>query len=686
MPGILVDKQLKNWYPNGNIYVEVVDLSKTKYPNRDALRKAHDIYLDAMYQFVKRCLDKVQGTTAEELIRDALGMSPHDDVEEKIEISDIAHLVRTYWYDSFEAQFEVIDRYYEARSVVGLMVEGRNRASHPPWDLDREFTRTHLFLIAELLGKINRPEEQREVETIQDDLFSDGTAEQLENTSKQLKKVKAENAKYKKSITEVEKRLASTEESNKELSKQIVDNAVKLSEKKEELEKLSERLVAAKLSEKEYEKQLNSTSKQLEKAQAVHTACDGHLTTISNQLASTEAERDASKERLVVIQKLLTAATISDQSVFPPLQTDSTVRILDRRDVDKRDYLLKLLEQKQPTLIYVQSEEMVNKLLTLVGSEKADVIGRHDEQTSEAEETEILEKLESGELIAIVSNTTFPMLTSSHSIEHFVFCHLVPGLDTFFERCQLAFTSEKNNYLHLIYDSKQDIEGLTQKYPDRAVLEKLYPELKKHAETNGNFIKTENLYSELDIVKLGIETGTAIFEELQLLERNEEGINLLPPAGKKLDESEIYRKGEKLKKETVDFQTFQLEHSIEQIWEKMLEKLNVDSEQILRENSIHKIPSRISETEGDYLKDSQTQSEQPTELVEKDSGVSDETAEAPHTPKPPRANAKVTEEQVRKIRSRSAAGETYSGLAKEFGLTSTGIRNIVLRNTWKHVE
>ena len=49
----------------------------------------------------------------------------------------------------------------------------------------------------------------------------------------------------------------------------------------------------------------------------------------------------------------------------------------------------------------------------------------------------------------------------------------------------------------------------------------------------------------------------------------------------------------------------------------MLEALNVDSEQILRESSIHKMPLRVSETEGDYLKDSQTQPEQSTEVAVK---------------------------------------------------------------------
>ena len=110
----------------------------------------------------------------------------------------------------------------------------------------------------------------------------------------------------------------------------------------------------------------------------------------------------------------------------------------------------------------------------------------------EAEETEILEKLENGKLIAVVSNTAFSTLASSHCVEHFVFCHLVPGLDEFFKQCEPAFASGKNTYLHLIYNREQDVEGLnqwlTQKYPDEEALGELYRELRRFAETDDGFI------------------------------------------------------------------------------------------------------------------------------------------------------------------------------------------------------
>ena len=683
-------------------------MSKAKYPNRDALNQALDHYLDAMYQFVSKCLD-------ERSIRETLRLLSVDDLREKMEVKDIADLIKKYWLKSFKAKFKIIDRdevrYYDARSVTSLIIEGRNQVSHQRLKkLDPEFTRSQLFLITEILEKIKRPDAQREVETIQDELFED-TAVQLVKVA-----VEAEKAKYKKSIAEVESRLASAEKDNERLSKEVDDNAAKLNEKTEELNKLSEQYFSVKLSKQKSEEQFNSTSKRLEKLQEVHSACEKRLTsteterddykesleTALKELKEAETEWQACEDSLAAMRNLFTVSTI-ENTVFPPFETDSTVRILDRRNVNKQSYLLNLLEQKQPTIIHVQSEERIDQLLTLVGPEKADVIGKCNARTSEAEETELLEKLENGELIAVVSDTAFSTLASPHCIEHFVFCHLVPGLDEFFRQCEPAFTLGKNAYLHLIYNSEQDSEGLAQKYPDRDTLEKLYPELRRFAGTNDNFIRPENIYNELDIARPGIETGLAIFEELQLLERSDEGIKLLPPAGKKLDASEIYRRGERLKNGAADFQSFQFEQSIEQIWEALLKELSVDNEQILEASSVYEVhtfqdtiedsgaqpePSTDA-VEDDSKSDaevSEAQSDPSTETVDDDNTVDGEDVEVKPSPKSTRANAKVTEEQVKEIRSRSAAGESNSELAKEFELSPTAIRDIVQRKTWKDVE
>lgn len=50
------------------------------------------------------------------------------------------------------------------------------------------------------------------------------------------------------------------------------------------------------------------------------------------------------------------------------------------------------------------------------------------------------------------------------------------------------------------------------------------------------------------------------------------------------------------------------------------------------------------------------------------------------------AFSKVTEDDVRKMRERHAAGETIASLAKDFPISDTAISYIVNRKTWKHVE
>ena len=129
----------------------------------------------------------------------------------------------------------------------------------------------------------------------------------------------------------------------------------------------------------------------------------------------------------------------------------------------------------------------------------------------------------------------------------------------------------------------------------------------------------------------------------------------------------------------------------------------MDSEQVLEASSVYKVPAfqdviedsgaqsepSTDAVENDSKSDaevSEAQSNQSTEMVESDSTVDNEDTEASQASKPTRANAKVTEDQVREIRSRSAAGESNSELAKEFDLSPTAVRNIVLRNTWKDVE
>ena len=692
-------------------------MSKAQYPNRDALRQANDIYLDTMRPFIIHYLKQVPGETVADLIGEALTdeqadkfwekLDEDNDIESAIDFSYFPLIIKNKWLIIRNRRnYGFAQRFNEdmtVQSMLWLIKEGRNSCEHRgKKDLDSEFVRINLFLIADVLGKINRTDKQREVEVIRDELFSDDTAERLEKAEKYLKDLESEKSEAEKRLADVESEKKKYEQKNAALSKQV-------DEKENQRKKLDKQLKRVKTQNDKYKKDIAGTKQRLKESEAAQADYKNRLDATSKELKGTRAEWKETKGhlaaaqaaekgiavRLRVSQNLFTVAAIGEpevqkvfQSVYPPIETDSIVRILDRRGVEKKkNYLLELLEQKQPTLIYVQSEEMVDLLLERVIPEKAYLIEKHSEHTSEAEETEILEKLGNGELIAVVSDTTLSALTSSHCIEHFVFCHLVPSLDEFFNQCEQAFTAEKNAYLHLIYNMEQDAEGLnqwlTQKYPDEEALGELYRELKRLAETDGGFIKPENVYDEnicnkLGIAKLGVETGLAIFEELRFLEQNERGVKVLPdPEKRGLDESKIHCGGEELKHGITEAQAFQLNQPIEQIWEEIQEKLNVGNGQVLYEGNVDRTNFGISEAEEDV---------QPIETVENDSETDDGDTEASQVTKPARANAKVAEEQVREIRSRSAAGESNSELAKEFNLSSTAIGNIIRRKTWKDVE
>ncbi len=198
-------------------------MSEAKYPNRYALNRALDHYLDAMFQFVSECLD-------EQSIRDILRLQSSDDLRKEMEVKDIAKLIRERWSWSFKGRFKIIDRddirYYDARSVTSLIIKGRNQVSHQLLrELDPEFTRSQLFLIAEILGKIKRSDVQREVEIIRDKLF-----EAVENSSaannetaeaNHTPKLPRANAKVTvEDVSEIRSRSASGE-SNSDLAKEF---------------------------------------------------------------------------------------------------------------------------------------------------------------------------------------------------------------------------------------------------------------------------------------------------------------------------------------------------------------------------------------------------------------------------------------------------------------------------------
>ena len=581
-------------------------MSKTDYPNQEALNRALNIYRTYMRAFIIFHLQQIPDMIVEDVVIDSVKdrrageidrklNEPDSDIKSIIDIDDFPLLVQgkkwVNWNDVFK---DLLNDDKDFQNQLWLIKTCRDQSwAHPPdGDAEGEGTRAYLFLIADVLRKIGRPDKQREVETIRDELFFDDSAERLEKAKKDIADYERSLAKVKQRVADVESEKTEYAEKNTALSKDVDG-------KEKQRKKLDRQLKKAKAQNDKYKKDITGAKKRLEESEAAQVdykerceaaderlkETESELATALDQLVAARAKKNDIAARLAAVQDLFRTATLEEpeiRSIFPAFTTNSRVRILDRRGTDKQSYLLNLLVQKQPTLIYVQSEEKIEQLRKLVGLEKEGLVGRLYETTPEADEKEILERLEKGQLIAVVSNSTVSTLLDPHCVEHFVFCHLTPGLDKFFEQCGPAFTSRKNAYLHLIYESQQNIEG----YPKDETIRVLYRELRRLAEVNGDFINHENVYDALNMGNLEIETGLVILEELQYLERKKMGIKLLQPSGKQLEESTTYCRGEKLRVEAENSPSFQYEHSVEQIWEEILEKVDIDNERILRENNI----------------------------------------------------------------------------------------------------
>ena len=150
-------------------------------PNREALNKALDIFRDAMRPFIVRSLRSVPGQQAEDLILNALNPNQaaqvqHNlgrgsgNIEAALDIGDFPQIITRNWREAFGRRF-ANDR--SVQNKIWLIKESRDQVAHPGLqDLDTEYTRAHLFHIAEVLGLINQPAQRQAVETIRDQLLA----------------------------------------------------------------------------------------------------------------------------------------------------------------------------------------------------------------------------------------------------------------------------------------------------------------------------------------------------------------------------------------------------------------------------------------------------------------------------------------------------------------------------------
>lgn len=303
------------------------------WPNQEALNKALNIYRVSMRSFIIFHLRKIPGMNVEDVVIDSVGdwradeidriLSESDrDIRSVIDINDFPHLVNKNWAGAFERTLND-DKTF--RNQLWLIVECRNADwAHPPeGDADFESTRAHLFLIADVLGKINKSDAKDRVEVIRDEL--DDTAERLADVEECLKKMEAENAEHKKSVAEVEKHL---ETAKLEKSKYEKDNATlseQIDEKEKRLKKLSKQLKNAKAETEKYKRNLADTKKRLEKSEAAQMDYKQRFETISKEVK----EIKTAAEPVVGVPELYSAL-----SSAPPKKREPKLSIADRYRAD----------------------------------------------------------------------------------------------------------------------------------------------------------------------------------------------------------------------------------------------------------------------------------------------------------------------------------------------------------------
>ena len=272
--------------------------------------------------------------------------------------------------------------------------------------------------------------------------------------------------------------------------------------------------------------------------------------------------------------------------VFPKLSDESSVKLVDKRNVNKKNYLLNLLAREESCIIYVRDEEMLDLLLTKLLPENIEGIARHNEATPAAEATALLNQLENSELQTIASSSTFPSLEAPPFVKHVVFCHLASSQDLFSKRCESAFATAETSYLHLIYNNTDESEmhnWISEKYPADDELRRLYGSIRAVIQSNGT-----DGYPEAEILKGGfgslsaLQTGLTIFEELQFIERQGQPgsslVKLLSGQKNDLSRSPTYLKGEWIKQTSPSFIEFQLKENIESMWERIENEYQILSE------------------------------------------------------------------------------------------------------------
>lgn len=147
------------------------------YPNRAAISRCLDTYLDGMCPFVVRHLKQMRGTTVIETIRSSIsggGYSSHSRIDDfnrnleqaggKVEVALDAGIVRTVVDKQWQAVFrDAFSGDYAVRSAIHCITETRNRATAHRGAADIEVTVALSFMehIITVLRCLNYPHLER---------------------------------------------------------------------------------------------------------------------------------------------------------------------------------------------------------------------------------------------------------------------------------------------------------------------------------------------------------------------------------------------------------------------------------------------------------------------------------------------------------------------------------------------
>ena len=158
--------------------------------NRDALSRAIDIYRDSMRQFILRLLKSTPGLGVEKRIEQSLPDHQAETfrttrasgvaLESVLDVNHFPSLIgnRYNWRDVFSRS---LGENKTVQNQLWLISDVRNQVSHPgTQDLEEEYTRTHLYHIADVLGKINALYQKQAVEDIREQLTKNNAIIQKE--------------------------------------------------------------------------------------------------------------------------------------------------------------------------------------------------------------------------------------------------------------------------------------------------------------------------------------------------------------------------------------------------------------------------------------------------------------------------------------------------------------------------